>query len=393
MSITKSSNTPATTSEGALAEDARTVCELFTATVAAHAGDPAIRSVDGAIGWTWSEYASRARAAAAGLAGLGLMRGETMACWLTNRPEFHVADTAAMLLGAASFSIYNTFTVEQAEHVVGDAGSRILVTESAFLERARALRDSGVNAVEYIILVDGAHESALGWDELLACAPDGFDLDAVAAAVEPEDLITLIYTSGTTGPPKGVELTHSNVCAQLATTRARLSLGEGLRAISWLPMAHIAERLCTHYFPIAAGWEVVTCPDPRAVAALLPAVRPGFFFSPPRLWEKLRAGVLASLDDDGRATVSAAVDRDRDGGAEPQDGALQHAIRRQLGFDELRVAIVGAAPCPPEVIEFWHALGVPLSEVYGLSETTGIATLSAPDASRIGTVGPALDGV
>jgi long-subunit acyl-CoA synthetase (AMP-forming) len=121
-------------------------------------------------------------------------------------------------------------------------------------------------------------------------------------------------------------------------------------------------------------------------------VRPGFFFSPPRLWEKLRAAVIASLDDGARGTLDAALERVRAGDG-PQDGPLQRAVRAKLGFDQVRVALVGAAPCPAEVIEFWHALGVPLSELYGMSETTGVATVNPPDAIRIGTVGAPLPGV
>jgi long-subunit acyl-CoA synthetase (AMP-forming) len=210
--------------------------------------------------------------------------------------------------------------------------------------------------------------------------------------VSPEDLVTLIYTSGTTGPPKGVELTHRNLCTQIAVTAGRLDLPDGMRAISYLPMGHVAERLCTHYLPMVAGWDVTACPDPRAVVDLLPQVRPGFFFSPPRLWEKLRAAVIASLDDGARGTLDAALERVRAGDG-PQDGPLQRAVRAKLGFDQVRVAVVGAAPCPAEVIEFWHALGVPLSELYGMSETTGVATVNPPDAIRIGTVGAPLLGV
>ena len=369
-----------------------TMCAVFAATAAEHAGEPALRNADGSIDWTWAEYLERARAAAAGLAGLGLQRGDTMVCWLANRPEFNIADAGAMLLGAASFSIYNTFTVEQAEHVVGDAGSTVIVTEPVFLERALALKDSGSTAIEHVVLVEGEHAGALTWDELLALAPEGFDVDAAAAAVEPGDLATLIYTSGTTGPPKGVQLTHRNLHAQIEATGSRVGLTEGLRAISYLPMAHIAERMCTHYFPMATAWQVTTCPDPRAIAGVLPQVRPGFFFSPPRLWEKLRAGVLASLDDGTRQALDAAIERVR-AGEGPQDGPLQQAVRAKLGFDELSVAIVGAAPCPAEVIEFWHALGVPLGELYGMSETTGVATVNPPEAIRIGTVGTVLEGV
>ena len=147
--------------------------------------------------------------------------------------------------------------------------------------------------------------------------------------------------------------------------RDALQLPVGLRAISWLPMAHTAERISTHYTPMALGWSVTCLPDPRGIAALLPQVRPEFFFSPPRLWEKLRAKL-----------------------GEPPAAGLD-----ALGLDAVRVAIVGAAPCAPSVIEFWRRLGLPLYELYGMSETTVVATANRPGATRVGTVGRPLDGV
>jgi long-subunit acyl-CoA synthetase (AMP-forming) len=351
---------PATTS-------AATLCETFAATTAAYADEPALRTADGSVAWTWSEYGDRVRTAAAGLHGVGVRRGDTVALWLVNRPEFHVADTAAMQLGAAPFSVYSTYTVEQAEHVIGDAGSHVLITEPAYLERALAVRERGRTALELIVLVEGTHTNALTWDELLAVGTDGFDLGAVAAAVSPGDLATIIYTSGTTGAPKGVELTHRNLVAQCAALGQSFGLAPRLSAISWLPMAHIAERLCTHYIPMHMGWSVTCLDDPRAIAGLLREVRPQFFFSPPRLWEKLRAATITQPDG---ATMLAA-----------------------LGLDQVLVALTGAAPCPAEIIEYWNDRGLPVYEVYGMSETTGVATVNSPDGARIGTVGRALPGV
>jgi long-chain acyl-CoA synthetase len=391
---------------------ADTMCSAFVQTAARHAAEPAIRSADGATEWSWADYERRAREAAAGLAGLGVGRGDTVALWLTNRPEFHVADSGAMLLGAAPFSVYPTFTTEQAEHVIGDAGAHVLVTERAFLESALAVRDSARTAVKLVVLVEGSHPEAMAWNELLDCAEPGFDVDAASARVEPDDLVTLIYTSGTTGPPKGVELTHRNVSSLVAALRDHAGFPEGLRAISYLPMAHIAERICTHYEPMLLAWEVTTCPNPREVAAVLAEVRPGFFFSPPRLWEKLRAGVLARLEaapeemrDAATAGLAAAIETVRlEQAGEPVPEELQSAVlraddalfaelREQLGLDRVRVAVVGAAPCPPDVIEFFHAIGIPLGEVYGMSETTGVHTFNPPQAIRIGTAGTLLPGL
>jgi long-chain acyl-CoA synthetase len=342
---------------------ATTVGELFAAAVAEYEHEPALRTPGGSLSWTWGEYGRAAAAAAAGLEGLGVQRGDVIACWLTNRPEFHATDMGAALLGAASFSIYPTYTAEQAAHVLGDAGSSVLVTEPTFLERALAVRASGATALETIVCVGEPHDGTVAWDELLGAAPCG-DLGELAGAAAPDDLLTIIYTSGTTGPPKGVELTHRNVLAQLEATSAGLELADRLRVISYLPMAHIAERLVTHYLPLGRGWQVTTCADTRTLGALLREVRPEVFFSPPRLWEKMRAASLAN-------DLSLAA----------------------LGLDAVRTAITGAAPCPAEVIEFWGARGIPVCEVYGMSETTGVATVNPPDAIRAGTVGVALPGV
>ena len=356
--------------------EATTISRLFATAVAELEHAPALRTPEGSLAWTWGEYGRAAAAAAAGLANLGVGRGSVIACWLTNRPEFHAADIGAALLGAASFSIYPTDTVEQAAHVVGDAGSTVLITEPAFLERALAVRASGDTALETMVCLDEKHAGTVGWDELLSQTGEAPALEELAAAAAADDVLTIIYTSGTTGPPKGVELTHANVLAQVRATSAGLRLSEWLSAISYLPMAHIAERLVTHYLPIAHGWRVTTCDDARAIGTLLAEVRPEVFFSPPRLWEKLRAAALAKFDGDQSLAVAA-----------------RDAVLARFGLDAVRVAIVGAAPCPPEVVRFWHELGIPLCEVYGLSETAGVAAVNPPDAIRAGAVGMALPGV
>jgi long-subunit acyl-CoA synthetase (AMP-forming) len=346
-----------------------TVGELFAGAVAEHEDEPALQTPDGTVSWTWGEYGRQAAAAAAGLRGLGVEHGGVVACWLTNRPEFHAADMGAVLLGAASFSIYPTYTAEQAAHVIWNAGSKVLITEPAFVERALAVRASGVTALETIVCLGEKHEGTVAWEDLLGDRDAG-TVAELAATLRADDLLTIIYTSGTTGPPKGVELTHGNVLAQLGATSGGLGLTDRMRVISYLPMAHIAERLVTHYLPIAHAWRVTTCAS-RSVAALLPEVRPEVFFSPPRMWEKMRAATIAKLGED-------------------PDGPT---ALRALGLDAARLAITGAAPCPAEVIEFWGALGLPLYEVYGMSETTGVATVNPPRALRPGTVGVALPGV
>src|SRR5436190_19353435 len=157
--------------------DARTMCEAFQKTAEAHPARPALRSRGEEVSFTWGEYAERVRALAAGLAALGVKKDDTVALMLTNRPEFHLADAAGMHLGATCFSIYNTYSPEQIEFLMSDAGNRIAVTEQAFLDRVLAARD-GDNALEHVIVVDGeAPEGVMTLDELAELGEDDFDFD------------------------------------------------------------------------------------------------------------------------------------------------------------------------------------------------------------------------
>lgn len=349
------------------AEGLRTLCDVFSATVRRFADEQALRNEDGTTVLTWADYQLQVLRAAAAFDGIGVEHSDTVALWLNNRPEFHCADTAAVHLGAAPFSIYSTFTVEQAAHVIADAGSRVLVTERAYLDRALAVRAICRTPLDWIIVVDapGDAPGVLAWNDFVTGDTTGFDLEAIAAAVRPNDLATLIYTSGTTGVPKGVELTHANIIAQTAALQKALNLPSQLRTLSWLPMAHIAERICSHYLPMTLGWSVVCNSDPRQVASTVASTRPELFFSPPRLWTKLRAAV-------------------RIGHGDSPDPA---AAREAVGLDRAKFALVGAAPSPAGLIASWHELGVPLCEVYGLSETTGVATITPPLDAAAGVGG------
>src|SRR5215217_5789916 len=183
--------------------DAATMAEAFQLTAAAYPDRAALRLKDDAFSMTWGEYADKVETLAAGLTGLGLERGATLAIMLTNRPEFHLFDAAALHLGATPFSIYNTYAPDQIQFQIRDAEARIVVTEKAFVDRIRALK-----GIEHLIVIDD--EDGI---DIESHAPDAFDFEAAWRAVEPEDVLTLIYTSGTTGPPKGVQLTHSNLLA------------------------------------------------------------------------------------------------------------------------------------------------------------------------------------
>jgi long-chain acyl-CoA synthetase len=338
----------------------QTVTSAFRATVSARREEVAIKALDPPLSWTWGELERRADSVASTLRGLGVGRGESVAVLLTNRPEFHAADLGALLVGAVPFSPYNTLPPEDLAYVLRDAGARVVVTERALEPGLRAAIDKHAAPVDHILLVE---------DEALWQAPPGEE-----AAADPGDLATIIYTSGTTGPPKGVELTHANVLWMSRAIAANAGLGAGMEALDYLPAAHIAERLNSHYLALLLGMTVTCCPDAAAVAPHLAQVRPHFFFAPPRLWEKLRAAVASKL------------------GPEADLGAAGPSVCEAVGFDRLVTAYVGAAPVPSDLVAFWRDLGVPLSAVYGLSECSGVATASPPRV-RLGTVGTALPDV
>jgi long-subunit acyl-CoA synthetase (AMP-forming) len=392
--------------------DSATLAEAFQVTAAENAARTALRTKDDEFSATWAEYGERVRAVAAGLAALGVGRGDTVGIMLSNRPEFHFVDTAAMHLGATPFSVYNTSTPEQIEYLVADAANTVLVTEQAFLDTVLAVREAA-EALEHVVVVDGdPRDGAIALAELEAGGEEGFDFEATWRAVQPEDAATVIYTSGTTGPPKGVQLTHANVLSAFRSYDEIFRLPGDGGLISWLPMAHIAERNATHYGPIGNGNTTTCCPDPRQVVAYLAEVRPVWFFAVPRVWEKLKAameiGIEAEPDAERRQAVEWALGVGRrmlaaeQAGEEPSaELVAEHAkaevtvlasLRERVGFDQLRWAHAGAAPCPRETIEFFHAIGVPLAELWGLSESTGTGTCNPPERIKIGTVGLAAPG-
>ncbi len=385
-----------------------TVAEAFQATAAGKAGQVALRTKDDEVSFSWAEYAERARRVATGLAALGIGRGDTVGIMLTNRPEFHFADTGAMHLGAIPFSIYNTSSGEQIEYMVGDSETRLLVTEQEFLDSVLAARGA-CEALEHVVVVDGEPRGgAISLAELEALGADDFDFEAAWQAVDPEDLLTIIYTSGTTGPPKGVQLTHANLLATVRSYAEVFDLPDEGRLISWLPMAHIAERNVGHYLPILYGYTVTCCPDPRQVVAYLAEVRPTAFFAVPRIWEKLKAamevGFGAEPDENRRKAVEWALEVGRrmvqaqqDGEAVSEELAAEYGkadeavlskIRERIGLDQLATVNVGAAPTPPEVLEFFHSMGVPVAELWGLSESCGAGACNPMTRVKIGTVGP-----
>jgi long-chain acyl-CoA synthetase len=398
------------------AQDAATLAEAFRITAAERADQVAIRTKGDAFTISWGELRARVDALAGGLAKLGLRRGETIALLIGNRPEFHLCDLAAMMLGATPFSIYNTYTAEQIQYLVSDAEATILICERKFLPQVLEARND-LPSLEHVIVLDadgsetGQPKGTLSLANVEGSNP-GFDVDASIAQIKPTDVLTLIYTSGTTGPPKGVQLVHRNLLAAVEGLDELIEFPRDGRVISWLPSAHVAERNAHHYLPIVFGLQITCCDEPREVLSYLPEVRPSWFFAVPRIWEKLKAGLETMAESQPQEqreklalALAASVQKvrlEQRGEPVPPELAEQVAkadeeifsgLRTMLGLDQVEAINVGAAPTPVEVLEFFHAIGLPLAELWGMSETCGAGSVNPPGKVKIGTVGPPAPGV
>ena len=393
------------------AVEGETVCSQFLRTVKARAGTVALRSLADDRSYTWADYSAKVAQVAAGLRRIGLRRGEHVALLCRNRPEFHFIDVGTLFAGGVPFSLYNSSPPEQIRYTLNHSGASVIVVEDpAFLDRVLQVRDR-LPALRHIVLVEPAHPSdAVTTLDALSAGPP-LDLAEAAAQVTPADPATVIYTSGTTGAPKGVVLSHHNICYAMNVHFSLMKLSmAGLRQLSYLPMAHIGERQITHYYHLLGGTEVTTCANLSQLPAMMAAVRPQWWFCAPRFWEKLRAGVEAELlaDDDRRRAFAAAREvgwrvheLTNEGQPVPEELAGQWASAREqviapvlarLGLDEVVMAISGAAPLAPQTLRFFISCGVKISDVYGSSETSGFMSWD-PHHIVFGTCGTPLPGL
>jgi long-subunit acyl-CoA synthetase (AMP-forming) len=384
------------------------MAEAFQLTAGRDPGGLALSTPDGAATLTWAQYASQVRALAAALHAHGVRSGETVALMMANRPDFHVADTAAMHLGVASFSVYNTSSPAQVRFLLASARPRVVICDAAHAPRVLAAVPG--STVEHVVCIDGAPAGTVGLAEFISVHAGDFDFEAAWRAVRPSDVLTLIYTSGTTGQPKGVQITHENMLAEIAGTQAHLNAGPGDRVISFLPSAHIADRWAAQYLQVTCGTTVYPLADRTGLLTALTQVQPTMFGAVPQAWQKIRAAVTMMIDGepdqarkDGIARaikVGAAYVRARGAGTVPEDkevayraaDAVLRPIRSRLGLDQARIVMSGAAPIPPDVVEFFNALGIPLIDGWGMSELSCLAAFMPADRPRLGSVGKPLLG-
>ncbi|MEV0335746.1 fatty acid--CoA ligase FadD11 [Nocardia sp. NPDC050717] len=386
-----------------------TLPAAFQRTAAIDPDAVALRTPGDTVTLTWREYADQVRAVAAGLAGLGVRRGDTVALMMSNRVEFYPLEVGAQHVGATSFSVYNTLPPEQLAHVLGNAGARVVICEPRYVA---ALTAADV-ALDHIVCVDDAPDGTLSVERLRAAAPADFDFDATWRTVRADDVATLIYTSGTTGASKGVETTHAALLFQVAGIADVLGIEFGDTITSFMPTAHIADRLTALYVQEVLGTQVTSVGDAKQIAAALVDLRPTVWGAVPRVWEKLKAAIEFRVAGEPDATrrqamewalsVAAARSRHQLAG-EPvpaelaaewarADELVLNTLRAALGLDRVRWALSGAAPIPPQTLGFFAGLGIPIAEIWGMSELACICSVSHPREAKLGSVGKLLPGM
>lgn len=401
------------TNDEILAEvDGDTIPKAVLRMIAAHPATPLVGNLDGETPTylTAAEFGAEVAKAAAGFQALGVGRGDRVVLMMRNIPEFHILDTAALFVGATPISIYNSSSTDQVDYLVSHSDASVAVVEDEGFTQRFANRATAMPKLHTIVQIKGEADGVTSWSEFMGSAPA--DLDALSTIAQPEDLATVIYTSGTTGAPKGVMLDHVNVLWTVSSLVETFPFTTeelpNMRVVSYLPMAHIAERAVSHYATLVHGYAVTCCPEASQIAAYARAVHPTIMFGVPRVWEKVNATVNALLAADpekakllaeGVAAAAPIVERLDWGTATDEDKATYEfldaaafsTLRGLMGMDEMRLAVTGAAPIPAELVTWYRAIGIPLCEVYGLSESTGPISFTTSHI-KAGSVGPAIPG-
>ncbi len=390
-----------------------TVISVFEQTVDRRADAPAMSfKRDGA--WreiSWRRYGELVSQAARGFIRLGLEPGGGVAVLGFNRPEWFVSDIAAIAAGGLPAGIYTTSTPEQCQYVAHHCEAAVVVVENPDqLAKIRRVRDR-LPHLRAVVVMEGeaGGDGVLGWQELLdaGAAESEDELRRRIAAQQPSDPATLIYTSGTTGPPKAVMLSHHNLVWTAGRVLEFLEIEPDDRFLSYLPLSHIAEQMVSLHAPLHVGACSCFAESIEQLGVNLREVRPHVFFGVPRVWEKIQAGIEAAgaanpplkrkIAAWARGVGLAAGYADQQGRRPPllkplADGLVFRKVRQRLGLDRTRVCACSAAPITRDTLEFFLSLGIPILEVYGMSEVTGPGTISLRERYRTGRAGFAIPG-
>lgn len=402
-----------------------TITDMFVQRVKRHPEKVALRYKHLGI-WrdvTWGEYLKKVRRVALGLTVLGVKAGDRVAVIGENRPEWLYADLGIISTGAATVGIYTTSAAPQCEYVVGHSAAKVFIVEDEEqLDKALYFRDRTPD-LEKIVIIDSkglrgfSDPMVMTFDILLELGRELEEkqpnlYDEMLTRIRPEHLALVIYTSGTTGPPKGAMLSHYNVTWTAWSIGEALPLYDTDELLSFLPLSHIAERMFTSFLPLRFGYTVSFTESPDTVTQNFREVSPTVIFAVPRIWEKYYSGIRIHV---ANATwfkkmaygVAEKIGRTYSqlrfsGSSVPLGMKMLHALanalvfyklRERLGFERCRMAISGAAPISPDVLKYYHGIGVPLRQVYGQTEGGGPTCVHQGDNIEPTNVGPPLPGV
>jgi long-chain acyl-CoA synthetase len=406
-----------------LADLPETVPALFQRTASRHPEQPALffKAGERWVPISWSEYGQAVNRLGNALLAEGLHPQDRVAIWSANRPEWQIADLAILHAGLVTVAIYQTLAPEQVKYLLSHSESKVLIVEDAKLYDQVSEMRRDLPALQRVIILQGGIRGVEGWAiswEQAMRRGDEFGrgrpglLTSRWQAVEPEDTASLIYTSGTTGIPKAAMLTHRNLSWTAIATLECFRGDADDRVVSYLPLAHVLERVVSHLRQICTGCRVYFSPSIDKVMEVVHEVHPTYFTSVPRLWEKMFAGIRAEMDKvrgprrvirDWALLMGALRTAAYERGKAPSpwvqwqwslaDRLVFSKIRERIGFDKVLISISGSAPVSPDILRFFYGLGIEILEGYGLTETTAPATFNRPGEARFGTVGVPLPGV
>jgi len=396
---------------------------LFFQQVASQGDRVALRKKEYGI-WnriSWNVYGEQVRTVAAGLIALGLQRGDRVAILGDNRPEWLICHLAAMSAGFVTCGIYSTSAPEEIAYVVGHSESKILFVENEE-QVDKALQILPDLDLKKIVVWDPkglwgfSHDAMMFFDEFCDNGKAYLKenpqcLSERTAAIDLEETAMMIYTSGTTGRPKGAMLSHRNVLSITEAFMEASPMYQNDEMLSYLPLAHIYENLISLFLAVRGGGTVNFVESLDTLPMNLREVSPTVFCSVPRIWEKFASMIEIKMSDSTlvkRAFYRAAIGvglrhvrTERKTGKRflwgllywPLYGLVLYHLKRQVGLERVRWAVCGAAPASPELFQYFNALGVPLREGYGQTESTGVIAIQRLDRPRWGYVGEALPGV
>ena len=371
----------------------------------------------------WREYNEHVREIAFGLMALGLKKGEKAAIISENCPEWLYADLGILHAGGVTVGIYTTSSAKEVQYVVDHSDSRFFfVEDEEQLDKYLEVRKD-LPQVEKVIVFDmeGLRHfrdpMVMSFEDLLKGGKDFGEkqpdlFEKRYQEPQAEDLAILVYTSGTTGPPKGAMLSHHNILTAMDLLDKANPVLETDELLSYMPLCHVAERNMSVFNALAHGYIVNFAENLETVPENLREIQPTVFFAPPRIWEKFYSTIILALQD-GTRLEQRGFQWGLKVGRKVAELRLSHKpiplplrlmyflfdravfdnLRKMIGMDRGRFVFSGAAPVAPEVLWFFHSIGLPVREVYGQTEDAGPTSIHQGDDIKLGTVGKPFPGI